>query len=166
MQKSFKYGQVWPKIRRGKGKGVGVFFRRDAEIQVCEEELYQFIRFKSSQVTIFCLYVSKGCNFGHLVQSLKNFDFNNKNETTCLIGDLNFDVLSKNDLSRYLSSLNFIQLVNRATHLDGNTLDHVYVTKRMASLVEVKQHYVYYSDHDGIMVCAKEDANLKNYVQI
>ena len=89
----------------GRAKGVGVFFKKDANIEICQEELYQFIKFKTEDITIFCLYISKGCDFGKLVQSLCNYDFNNKDENTFLIGDLNFDAPGNNNLSNYLSQL-------------------------------------------------------------
>merc|ERR1711973_317317 len=104
-----------------------------AEIEVCEEDLYQFIKFKTKSVTIFCLYISKGCNFRQLVQSLKDFHFNDKIEATCLIGDLNFDATGSNHLTEYLSGLHFSQLVKKATHLDGHILDQVYVPQNMAN---------------------------------
>ena len=69
-----------------RGKGVGVFFKKDAKIEMCEEEFYQFIKFKKEEITIFCLYISKECEFGQLVDSLKSYEFNNKDETTILIG--------------------------------------------------------------------------------
>ena len=50
--------------KTGKGKGVAVYFKKEANIEVCERELYQFIKLKNETVTIFCLYISKGCNFG------------------------------------------------------------------------------------------------------
>ena len=51
-------------------------------------------------------------------------------------------------------------MVKRATHLDGHILDHVYVPKDLEKLTEIKHHYVYYSDHDGILVSVKNDEKL------
>ena len=97
---------------------------------------------------------------------MKILNLNAENEVTCLIGDLNFDHPGKNDLTKYLSRLNFSQMVKKATHLDGNILDHVYVPEKLANLVEIKHHYVYYSDHDAIMVDFKMDTSfLKPFVQ-
>ena len=134
---------------KGRGKGVGVFFKKDAGIETCEETLFQFVKFKTENNTIFCIYLSKGCDFKQVVNSLKNYGFNNK---TCLIGDLNFDANKNNDLVRYLKSLNLTQMVKRATHLEGHILDHVYVPQAMAKVTKIKHHYNYYSDHDGISV--------------
>ena len=102
--------------KRGRGKGIGIFYRKDANIEVCNKELYQFIKLKNGINTIFCVYASKGCNFEHLVDDLKLFDFND-NENTFLVGDLNFDASKKNNLTYYLQRVNFIQLVNHASHL-------------------------------------------------
>ena len=43
-------------------------------------------------------------------------------------------------------------MVKRATHLDGHILDHVYLHKNLTNLADIKHHYVYYSDHDGIII--------------
>ena len=76
---------------KGRGKGVGVYFSRDAQIEVCEKELYQFIKLRNEECTIFCLYASKGCDFQEIVKSLDLFGFNSMNEFTLLIGDFNYD---------------------------------------------------------------------------
>ena len=138
--------------KTGKGKGVGVFYKCHANIEVCEEDLFQFIKLKHQMATIFCLYVSKGCNFSQLVQTLKDYGFNNQGENTYLIGDLNFDYPGKNELSKYLTNSRFNQMVRRATHLDGHILDHVYAPESHANMVKIQHHYVYYSDHDGVLV--------------
>ena len=151
------YKNVFAHGTPARGKGVGVYFKNDAVIDTCEEELYQLVKYKAPRITVFCLYVSKGCNFHHLVQTLKNFDFNNKDENTCLTGDLNFDANCNNELSRYLSRSGFVQMVGRATHLDGNILDQVYVPEKISRLIEIKHHHVYFSDHDGLLVKFKED---------
>ena len=144
----------------GRARGVGVFFKKDAVIEICEQEQYQFIKFKTDSLTIFCLYVSKGCNFVQLVNSLWDYDFNNPDEYTIMMGDLNFDAPGSNFLSHYLSRLEFKQIVGRATHLDGHILDHVYVPKNKVNEVDIKHHHVYYSDHDGLLVNVKKDRSL------
>ena len=61
--------------------------------------------------------------------------FFDKEENTCLVGDLNFDTSKTNDLTRYLSRLQFKQLVGRATQLDGHILDQVYVPETLSNQV-------------------------------
>ena len=48
---------------QGRGKGVGVFFKKDASIQKCEQDLFQFIKLRKETITGFCIYISKGCDF-------------------------------------------------------------------------------------------------------
>ena len=110
------------------------------------------------KVSIFCLYVSKGCDFWKLVESLKKYNFDGK-DNTCLIGDLNFDGSETNNFTRYMSKLQYSQMINRATHLDGRILDHVYIKNTKKDWVDIKHHYVFYSDHDGIIVSLKNDSN-------
>ena len=49
------------------------------------------------------------------------------------------------------------QVVQRATHVEGHILDHVYVPQARSTSVDIKHHHVYYSDHDGILVSVKKD---------
>ena len=151
------YQSAFANGKTGKGKGVGVFYKCAAQIEVCEEDLFQFIKLMNQRATIFCVYVSKGCNFAQLVQTLTDYGFNKEKENTFLIGDLNFDSPGNNELSKYLKRLKFNQVVGRATHLDGHILDHVYVSEKNASMVHIHHHYVYYSDHDGILVSLRKD---------
>lgn len=137
---------------KGKGKGVGVYFEKDAEIEKCQQSLFQFIKFKIQHITIFCTYLSKGCDFKQIVKTLKDFGFN---QNSILIGDFNFDTTKNNDLVRYLKSLNLVQMVKRATHLDGHIIDHAYIPQAITTQMQIENHHCYYSDHDGIMMKLK-----------
>ena len=150
-------------VKRGRGKGIGVFYKTKVNIEVCNQELYQFIKMKNQEYTIFCLYASKGCPMANLVSSLKDYGFNNEDDTY-LVGDMNFDASMKNVLTRYLEELNFFQVVKRATHLDGHVLDQVYTLHEKSELLDVKQHHVYYSDHDAIIVNMKEPGMFFNLI--
>jgi exonuclease III len=166
IQKTYQidgYNSAFANGKTARGKGVGVFFKKDPSIEICEEELYQFIKLKNEHVTIFCLYISKGCHFSQVVQSLQDFRFFDKEENTCLIGDLNFDASKTNDLTRYLSRLQFKQMVARATHFGGHILDQVYVPETRSDQFDTKHHYCYYSDHDGILVSLKNDVITGDY---
>ena len=56
-----------------------------------------------------------------------------------------------------MKGLKFKQIVGRATHLDGHILDHVYIAEKNASTAQIHHHYVYYSDHDGILVSLRKE---------
>ena len=137
---------------QGRGKGVGVFFKKDASIQKCEQDLFQFIKLRKETITVFCIYISKGCDFKKVVESLKHYGFNNK---ACLLGDFNFDANNNNDLVDYMRSLNMSQIVKRATHLEGHILDQVYIPEEIVKSTSIKLQHNYYSDHDGISLSFK-----------
>ena len=85
-------------VKRGRGKGIGVFYKTKAVIEVCNQDLYQFIKVESKKCTIFCLYASKGCPMDKLIGDLKQYGFDNKDDTY-LVGDMNFDASTRNALN-------------------------------------------------------------------
>ena len=44
----------------------------------------------------------------------------------------------------------FTQIIDKATHKDGNILDHVYI--RDLEIAEWQFHHPYYTDHDAICI--------------
>ena len=40
--------------RTGEGKGAGVYYKCDADIEICKEDLFQLIKLKHQYATIFC----------------------------------------------------------------------------------------------------------------
>ena len=135
-----RYESVFAK--RGRGKGISVFYCQDANIYICNKELHQFMRLKHEKNIIFCVYASKSCNFQELVKDLKDFDFNNE-ENTYLIGDLNLDASKTKKLIKYLNILNYIQIENHVTHLEGHNLDQVYISHANLELLDIKRHCIY-----------------------
>ena len=75
---------------QGRGKGVGVFYKIDSAVEKYAEELFQFIKLKIKNMTIFCAYVSKGCNWNVFKEALIQHGFEQE-ENVFLVGDLNFD---------------------------------------------------------------------------
>ena len=86
--------------------------------------MYQFIKFQKGENIIFCFSITKGCDYGKIVESLTKYNFNGEKHTY-LIGDQNFDSAVKNDLSIYLSRFNFVQKVMTATQLGNLSFDLV-----------------------------------------
>lgn len=142
-------------VKRGRGKGIGVFYRTKVAIEVCNEDQYQFIKVKNKECTVFCVYASKGCPMAKLVSDLKNYGLDNKDKTY-LVGDLNFDASTNNKLTKYLRELKFSQVIKRATHLDGHILDQVYTLDPKSESLDIKHHHVYYSDHDALIINLNE----------
>ena len=50
--------------------------------------------------------------------------------------------------NKRMASNGFLQIIDKATHKDGNILDHVYV--RGIEFVDWQFHHPYYSDHDAM----------------
>ena len=38
------------------------------------------------------------------------------------------------------------------THLQGNILDHVYVSEELKDMTKTSLYYTYFSDHDAVMI--------------
>ena len=62
------------------------------------------------------------------------------NEKCVVIGDFNFTPTTSNSLTKQLKEWNFSQLVDSATHKDGNIIDHVYASEALSSLTFVDLH--------------------------
>ena len=74
------------------------------------------------------------------------------------MGDVNFNEDMRNNLTRYLEKLQYVQVVKKATHLEGNLIDHVYIPKEIGEEeFTIEHHGVYYSDHDAIIVQRIDD---------
>ena len=68
-----------------------------------------------------------------------------KSEKCLVIGDFNFTPDASNVFTKQMKDWNFSQLVDSATHKDGNIIDHAYTSEILSTLTFVDLHYVYYS---------------------
>ena len=75
-------------------------------------------------------------------------------KTTIVGGDMNICILSSpdNDLTKQMQRKGFLQLVKKATHIEGGLIDHVYVRANRNCKYSwiVEDFPKYYSDHDSI----------------
>ena len=57
-----------------------------------------------------------------------------------------------NNLTRHLRSKGFVQLVKKATHIEGGLIDHVYIQNHDDCQYSwsIEDFPKYYSDHDSI----------------
>ena len=62
--------------------------------------------------------------------------------------------MANNELRKFLEDKKFKQVVNKATHIEGGHLNHVYIMNIgdfvETSYIEIIQKY--YSDHDSICI--------------
>ena len=65
--------------------------------------------------------------------------------------------MASNELRKYLEDRTFKQVINRATHIDGGHLNHLYIMNK-GNFVESPVFELipkYYSDHDSICIAWK-----------
>ena len=134
----------------GNGKGCGVFNQNEPQEvfkTICDD--HQILSYLSELGFSICIvYISSGCNFGTVTESIKSHI---SNPNTIILGDFNFDKNEKNSLTKSLQSKNFVQIIRNPTHEKGRTIDHVYVPKE-SDKFEIILRYPYFTDHAAICV--------------
>ena len=72
----------------------------------------------------------------------------NPKKKTVILGDFNIS-FPDNLLSKELLAWEFKQLVEYLSHIEGNIIDHVYISNKVdRQLVVLDHHLVYYIDYD------------------
>ena len=90
-------------------------------------------------------------------------------QETLVVGDLNLCSKSESNHSilRQLKSLGFKQLVREPTHVEGRTIDLVFVYSPVERFeIEVKLESPYFSDHDILYVHKVRYINRKNSIHV
>ena len=138
----------------GKGKGLAALSHLPFEkIETWSGEKISAALTKANDVYCIFLYLSKGYEWSLLKDLLDRWI--DSNVPTIVMGDVNWhwNGRVKNSMRAYMSSRNFDQLITRATHIDGNIIDHVYVNQHFPkNSLKVSQQSVPFSDHDVISV--------------
>ena len=139
-------------VSQGRGKGIATFhkanFKRNGSIN---KSLYQISRVSDEKVDIINVYVSQGANKSEFLKDLGSLA---KGARKVIIeGDLNIDYLKdpKDAVIRRIISCGFKQIVSSPTHEKGGLLDHIYL-KNIASQVDVKISFPFYSDHAAVSI--------------
>ena len=143
-------------INVGLGKGVAAFVDNNMEYikeEIVEDRL-QIMKISTKDLDAINVYRSDGYSltdtFIKLEEVIDNF------KTTLITGDFNVCLLKNpsNKLTRKLEEIGFSQLVDRATHVEGGQIDHVYWRDLPGDWTDpvLEQYSPYYSDHDGILV--------------
>ena len=138
----------------GKGKGIAAYvknntFKHETDIK---EENMQISKFSSPIIDIMIVYRSQNGEYSMLNQNIETLTSNEKPQL--IIGDFNFCHKESSNLTkRYFQQQNFSQLVKDPTHIEGNLLDHAYLSDT-DNVIEYKTELQikYYTDHKGISV--------------
>ena len=109
---------------------------------------------RSEDLDVISVYRSNDGILDKLIWKLKSII--NMSKSTLIIGDMNIcnKKMASNELRKYLEDIKFKQVINRATHIEGGHLNHVYIMN-MGNFVETPDIEIipkYYSDHDAICI--------------
>ena len=94
--------------------------------------------------------MSKGAPLGEVAHAIETGSIPGLKKF--ILGDFNFDKTEKNALTAYFQMIGLEQLVNIPTHIEGRTLDHIYVPNQWKDSMNIFPQYKYYSDHVSLSV--------------
>ena len=133
----------------GKGKGLASFCKMEMQRpQKIMENSFQLLKMVVKDVTVISAYLSQDAELDQVMENLTNL----VTKRTVIIGDMNFKAGSSNVMTEQLKAWNYSQLVEYPTQEKGNTIDHVYVSQDLTDVVDCDLHYVYYSDHQAVVL--------------
>ena len=150
----------------GPGKGIATYFKKQKVSNICDikKARVQITKLITPEVDIISVYRSSGADNLELAKDLKSI-INGEN-ATIICGDFNlcFVTERQNMITKLLEECGFTQLVNRATHLKGGCIDHVYSNHDSKILdVDVQMYSPYYTslDHDALCITIRRFADFK-----
>ena len=143
-------------INVGLGKGVATFVKNDFEYkkeEIAEEKL-QIMKITSKNLDSINVYRSAGHSLADTFNRIE--ETIDPHKATLISGDFNVCLQKNpsNELTKKLKEIGFSQLVNRATHVEGGHIDHVYWRDLHGDWTDpvLEMYSPYYSDHDGLLV--------------
>ena len=138
---------------RGRGRGIAAYcddgFKHVVNIN---HDGFSITKLENKNLDIIGIYRSQNGNVVDIVKELTaEIDFD---KNTVIGGDLNICAVtqSNNYITASLKEMGFEQIVTKSTHIDGRTIDHIYISLKVKERFDwVLEHLPkYYSDHDGL----------------
>ena len=141
-------------IKVGNGKGIATFTKEilDHDQKVLKPML-QILKIQVEGVDSISVYRSNNHSIPDTTETLESLI--DPKKPTLITGD--FNVCSKksstNGIITSLVKIGFKQMIDRATHIEGGHIDHVYWMDRSQkyNLPQVEFHSPYWTDHDAIL---------------
>jgi exonuclease III len=139
----------------GRGKGLAIFHKEEYKhISDYNEENINITKIASEDLEVITIYCSNDGSLGKLIRKLKGII--NMSNSTVILGDMNIcnKKMATNELRKFLEDTNFKQVINKATHIEGGHLNHVYIMN-VGNFVETPEIEIipkYYSDHDSVCI--------------
>ena len=149
-------------VNAGKGKGVAAFSKIAVNdiTKMCQSS-FTAISLEFKNIKIVFAYISSQVNMEEVNLHLRPM-LQEKKKPTIILGDMNFHYSEKqNTLKSYLEDFGYHQLIDKVTHDEGHTLDHIYVSDlTILSKENVCLKPLYYSDHDAVCIRLEKGASL------
>ena len=143
-------------INVGLGKGVATFVSKKIEYSKEEtaQEKLQIMKISLEDLVSLNVYRSAGYCLANTFAKIEGMIDNRK--PALITGDFNVCLQKnpRNELMRKMEEIGFSQLVDRATHVEGGHIDHVYWRDELGDWTDplLEMYSPYYSDHDGLLV--------------
>ena len=137
----------------GRGRGIACYhsekFKHVVDIK---QDGFSLTKLKSERLDIIGIYRSQSGNVVEIIKELEALV--DTRRTTGIGGDLNICAVTekKNYVTACLKEMGFQQIVTKPTHIDGRSIDHIYIISGENTRYDWALEYCvkYYSDHDGL----------------
>ena len=143
----------------GRGKGLAIFHKQEYKhIIDHNEENINITKMESEDLNVITIYRSNDGSLGKLIRKLQVLIDTSK--STLILGDMNIcnKKMATNELRKFLEDKKFKQVINKATHIEGGHLNHVYIMNigNFAETPDIEIIPKYFSDHDSICIAWKK----------
>ena len=137
----------------GRGRGIACYFNNKVKHVVDINHVgFSITKLKTEKIDIIGVYRSHNGSVVAIIEELQTLV--DTGRTTVLGGDMNICALTQknNYMTESLKEMGFQQVVKKPTHIDGRSLDHIYILPGRNIRFEWSLEYFakYYSDHDGL----------------
>ena len=144
----------------GKGKGVCAYVKNTEKCNIPFKVNSQFCQALSvlmdgNGIQLTIIYLKSGALMSEvklcMEQLFRSVEMVKKIDNHIIVGDFNFDAKETNALTKmFVQDLRLKQLVQRPTHREGRTIDHLYVSPSINCDLKFINHY--YTDHTSFCV--------------
>ena len=137
----------------GRGKGLAVFTRfKNTTTKTHLAETFSAVLLKAFDMNFIFLYLSKSAVWLEVKDLLDKWI---KPKKTIIMGDMNWNYLDNHRMKSYCEKKHFSQLVEEASHDEGNLIDHAYIN--VNSMAKISLYSVTFSDHDLVCLSLLKD---------
>ena len=104
-----------------------------------------------NSIQLYVIYLSQTNNDTKKKLSKKIIEYRDESLDLMILGDFNIDTENFDVFTQHLINFDLVQLVKEPTHIEGRTIDHLWVSKSIPKL-ELSYQYPYYTQHKSLLV--------------